>query len=92
MAQSNSAHKVESTHLWILQHVFVERVTGTLCLDLKLVENESWDDSEPTIQPKIKPMNWVYKWSTQNKFTFKVGFNVFSKKNEMTFEIDINKI
>ena len=45
MAQSNSAHKVEeSTHLWILQHVFVERVTCTLSLDLKLDANESWDE------------------------------------------------
>ena len=41
MAQSNSAHKVGSTHLRILKHVFVERVTCTLSLDIKLGANES---------------------------------------------------
>lgn len=38
-----------------------------------LNENNSWDAAEPTLQPEIKPMNWVDKWSSQNKITFKLN-------------------
>jgi len=35
--------------------------------------NSNWDNSELTSTPETKPMNWVDKWSSQNKLTFKLN-------------------
>ena len=44
---------------------------GEFYVDLN--ENSSWEESELTLKSETVPMNRVDKWSSQNKFTFKLN-------------------